>query len=79
MIELYNEKVFDLMMPSNKRTSSGLKIRENSTVGVYVEGLSKWPVLSYKDIEKKIDDGNKNKTIAATAMNADSSRAHTIV
>ena len=79
MIEIYNEKVHDLMAPAKKRTTSGLKIRENKTLGVYVEGLSKWPVMSYPDIESKISEGNKNKTIAATAMNADSSRAHTIV
>lgn len=44
-----------------------------------VENLSSSPVNSYKEIEAKIEEGTKNRTIAATNMNATSSRAHTIV
>lgn len=29
MIEIYNEKVYDLLTPVEKRTFSGLKLREN--------------------------------------------------
>jgi hypothetical protein len=36
-------------------------------------------VLNYETIEKLIEQGNKNKSIAATSMNSVSSRAHTIV
>jgi len=34
--------------------------------GIYVEGLSKHPVSSYIAIEAKMDEGNKNRTIAST-------------
>lgn len=34
---------------------------------------------NYKDIEDRIAEGTKNRTIASTNMNATSSRAHTIV
>jgi hypothetical protein len=44
-----------------------------------VEGLSSAPVSNYKEIEQKIAEGTKTRTIAATNMNATSSRAHTIV
>ena len=37
------------------------------------------PVSSYADIEGKIAEGTRNRTVAATNMNATSSRAHTIV
>jgi hypothetical protein len=58
---------------------AGLKVRENKTLGVYVEDLSKWPVQSYEEIEAKIDQGNRNRTIAETALNSTSSRAHTMI
>lgn len=34
--------------------------------GVYVEGLTKHAVDNYIAIEQKMDDGNKNRTIAST-------------
>jgi hypothetical protein len=36
-------------------------------------------VESYDAIERKMDEGNRNRTIASTQMNASSSRAHTII
>lgn len=54
-------------------------MRENKTMGVYVQDLSKWPVVSFKGIAKKIEEGNRNRTIASTRMNTHSSRAHTII
>jgi kinesin family protein 13 len=41
MLEIYNEKIQDLLIPVDKRTLSGLKIWENKMLGIYVEGLSK--------------------------------------
>jgi hypothetical protein len=63
----------------DKRPHEGLKVRQSKTLGVYVENLSKHPVDSYKGIEQKMSQGNHNRTIASTSMNACSSRAHTII
>lgn len=81
MIEIYNEKIHDLLAPFEQRqqVKEGLKIRENPQTGVYVEKQTKAPVRSYADIEKWIEFGNRHKTIAATLMNATSSRAHTVI
>ena len=79
MLEIYNEKVQDLFMPPNKRPPTGLKVRESKTLGIFVEGLTKYPVQSYKEISDKMDEGYENRTIGSTQMNATSSRAHTIV
>lgn len=79
MLEIYNEKVQDLLSPPNKRPATGLKIRESKTIGVFVEGLTKHPVTSYEEISKKMEEGYENRTIGSTLMNATSSRAHTIV
>ncbi|KAL4504232.1 hypothetical protein ABPG72_021070 [Tetrahymena utriculariae] len=79
MLEIYNEKVQDLLIPCNKRPQGGLRIRENKTIGFYVEHLTKYPVKSYEAIEQRMEEGSKNRTIASTQMNASSSRAHTII
>lgn len=81
MIEIYNERIQDLLAPFEQRQQQkeGLKIRENPQTGVYVDKQTKAPVRSYADIEKWIEFGNKHKTIAATLMNATSSRAHTVI
>ena len=78
-MEIYNEKVQDLLIPINSRPSGGLKIREHKKLGFFVENLVKHPVSSYEQIEYKMDEGSKNRSIASTIMNATSSRAHTII
>jgi kinesin family protein 13 len=79
MLEIYNEKIQDLLIDLQLRPTSGLKIRENKLVGTYVENLTKYPVQSYDEILKKMNEGNENRTIGSTLMNATSSRAHTII
>lgn len=48
-------------------------------VTIPVDQLSSVAVKNYKDIEDRMAEGTKNRTIASTNMNATSSRAHTIV
>ncbi|PIC40350.1 hypothetical protein B9Z55_011723 [Caenorhabditis nigoni] len=78
MMEIYCEKVRDLLT-STPPPKGGLKVREHPKNGFYVENLTTVPVNSFKEIEAKIEEGTKQRTIAATQMNATSSRAHTIV
>ncbi len=74
MLEIYMEKVKDLLNP----TAGELKVRNNPTRGFYVENLKRNAVSSFATIEKLMDAGTKARTVASTAMNATSSRAHTI-
>ena len=57
-IEIYNEKVRDLLNPKNK---GNLKVREHPSLGPYVEDLSKAVVHSFNDVNQLMDDGNKVK------------------
>lgn len=57
-IEIYNEKVRDLLNPKNK---GNLKVREHPSLGPYVEDLSRLVVTSFEDIEHLMDEGNKVK------------------
>lgn len=78
MLEIYNEQVRDLLIKTNPK--GGLPVRQNPKEGIFfVQGLTKTAVGSYKEIEKRIEDGTNNRTVAATQMNATSSRAHTVV
>ncbi len=79
MVEIYNEKVQDLLIDPSQRPMGGLKVREHKTLGVYVQDLSKHPVDSYEAIDEKMEEGQKNRTIGSTLMNATSSRAHTLI
>nr|XP_020669064.1 kinesin-like protein KIF13B [Pogona vitticeps] len=51
-MEIYNEKVRDLLDPKGSRQS--LKVREHSVYGPYVDGLSKLAVASYKTSGEKV-------------------------
>ncbi|XP_066140161.1 kinesin-like protein unc-104 isoform X2 [Euwallacea fornicatus] len=74
-MEIYCERVRDLLNPKNK---GNLKVREHPLLGPYVEDLSKLAVTSYEDIHELIDEGNKARTVAATNMNETSSRSHAV-
>lgn len=54
-------------------------MREHKTLGVYVQDLSKHPVDCYEAIDDKMEEGQRNRTIGSTQMNATSSRAHTVI
>lgn len=56
-IEIYNERVRDLLNPRTKH----LKVREHPSLGPYVEDLSRLVVKSFDDIEHLMDEGNKVK------------------
>ncbi|XP_034947689.1 kinesin-like protein unc-104 isoform X4 [Chelonus insularis] len=74
-MEIYCERVRDLLNPKNK---GNLRVREHPLLGPYVEDLSKLAVMSYEDIHNLIDEGNKARTVAATNMNETSSRSHAV-
>ncbi|KAL0566226.1 hypothetical protein V5O48_015791 [Marasmius crinis-equi] len=74
-IEIYNEKVRDLLNPKN---TGNLRVREHPSLGPYVEDLSKLVVSSYDEMMTLMDEGNKARTVAATNMNETSSRSHAV-
>eukprot|EP01133_Synstelium_polycarpum_P017204 gene17204-20503_t len=76
-MEIYNERVKDLLNPKNNKLG-GLKVRNNPSTGPYVEDLSKLAVKSFAEIEMLMDEGSKARTVASTNMNATSSRSHAV-
>ncbi|VDM51755.1 unnamed protein product [Angiostrongylus costaricensis] len=76
-MEIYNERVRDLLDPK-KSNKHHLKVREHKILGPLVDGLSVLAVNSFEQIASLIEEGNKSRTVAATNMNAESSRSHAV-
>ncbi|KAK0649259.1 P-loop containing nucleoside triphosphate hydrolase protein [Cercophora newfieldiana] len=76
--EIYNDKVFDLLEPPEKRTPSGLPLREKDGKTIVV-GLSERSCEDLKDFEKLYIEANNNRVTASTKLNAHSSRSHAIL
>ena len=76
MMEIYNEKIRDLLNPDPK-TNNDLKVR-TTPKGTFVEGCKAKAVSSFDAINREMENGTASRTVAATQMNATSSRAHTV-
>lgn len=76
-LELYNEELCDLLS-----TDDNIKIRIYDDVAkkgsVIVQGLEEIPVRCKNDVYKLLAKGQERRKTAATLMNAQSSRSHTI-
>ncbi|RVX75206.1 hypothetical protein B0A52_00558 [Exophiala mesophila] len=77
--EIYNDRVFDLFEAPEKRTPTGLPIREAEGGKTVVVGLTELPCSSLKDFEGLYDKANNNRSTGATKLNAHSSRSHAIL
>ncbi|KAJ2802233.1 hypothetical protein H4R20_003359, partial [Coemansia guatemalensis] len=86
-LEIYNERVRDLLNPisaSNSAngnggsSSAGLRMREHPSLGPYVEDLTKAAVSTHSEMLAHMVQGNRARTVAATQMNASSSRSHAV-
>ncbi|KAK4031869.1 P-loop containing nucleoside triphosphate hydrolase protein [Parachaetomium inaequale] len=76
--EIYNDKVYDLLEPPEKRTPAGLPLREKDGKTMVV-GLSERCCEDLKDFEKLYIEANNNRVTASTKLNAHSSRSHAIL
>ncbi|PTB77244.1 kinesin-like protein [Trichoderma longibrachiatum ATCC 18648] len=77
--EIYNDKVYDLMEPPEKRTPTGLPLRAEANGKTVVVGLTELACEDLKDFEKLYIEANNNRVTAATKLNAHSSRSHAIL
>lgn len=73
-MELYNEKIYDLL--SDNRQPLTLKEENGRFI---IKELQERPVLSEEEGIRLLQQGAKNRQVASTNLNQDSSRSHTIV
>jgi kinesin family protein 22 len=74
-LEIYNEKVYDLLRPKTK----DLPIREDTNKNILIPDLAHLPVRTYEDFANTYAEGCKNRTVAPTSLNAHSSRSHAVL
>ena len=73
-MEIYMEKIRDLLQPQN----DNLPIHEEKSRGVYVKGLLEIYVSSVQEVYEVMRRGGTARAVAATNMNQESSRSHSI-
>ncbi|XP_058101445.1 kinesin-like protein KIN-12E [Magnolia sinica] len=73
-LEIYNEQITDLLEPA----STNLQLREDMKKGVHVENLKEYKVTTVRDVLKLLLQGAATRKIAATHMNSESSRSHSV-
>ncbi|XP_042242970.1 kinesin-like protein Klp98A isoform X2 [Homarus americanus] len=77
-LEIYNERVKDLLRQGAHNNTHSLRVREHPKLGPYVQDLSCHLVHQYHDIQELMRRGNSHRTTASTHMNDTSSRSHAI-
>ena len=74
VVEIYNEKIRDLL-----GTGGPLRVRESPNFGPYVDGATIVDLGSKGDLQKMLKRAHRQRTVASTALNDTSSRAHTVI
>ena len=75
MLEIYNEKLRDLLNPSNSK----LNIVKNKKTGINVQGLSQTDCKDEGQVMGVLDKAVEARSVACTNMNASSSRSHMVI
>ena len=73
-LEIYNEKIFDLL----DANCTGLQLREDMKKGVMVRNLQELPVENPDEACEVLKVGGRNRRVATTSMNRESSRSHAV-
>lgn len=81
MLELYQQTLVDLIAKARGHhgDNTHLDVRYHKGGAVMVENMLEQEVSSARELEHLLDEGNKQRTVKATAMNADSSRSHLVL
>ncbi|XP_037926069.1 osmotic avoidance abnormal protein 3 isoform X2 [Hermetia illucens] len=75
-LEIYNENLRDLLNPDD--SSTNIQLKEIPGEGIIVQNLSTHTVHNSQECDALLRQGNKNRVVGATLMNAGSSRSHSI-
>jgi len=74
-LEIYNEEIRDLL---SKTPKAKLELKDHPDGGVMVKDLSNLVVKDANGLRQVMDTGIKNRSVASTLMNSESSRSHSI-
>ncbi|XP_077178851.1 stAR-related lipid transfer protein 9 isoform X2 [Paroedura picta] len=77
-LEIYNERVRDLLRQPTHKKPCTLRVREHPETGPYVQGLSQHVVTDYRQVVTLLEEGIANRITAVTHVHDASSRSHAI-
>ncbi|XP_029982537.1 stAR-related lipid transfer protein 9 isoform X2 [Sphaeramia orbicularis] len=77
-LEIYNERVRDLLRRGEQKKRASLRVREHPEKGPYVQDLSQHVVSDCKQAMDLLEEGIANRITAATHNHDASSRSHAI-
>ena len=78
-LQVYREQIGDLLSDgSGGKRADNLSVREHPSRGIYVDGLTEKEVKSWPAVLEVLEEGDENRAVAATNMNAVSSRSHSV-
>ncbi|XP_063612738.1 uncharacterized protein LOC134786171 [Penaeus indicus] len=79
MLELYNDKLIDLLKPAVGTDTDRLEIKRDKKGAVHVQGAAVRSVSSASELNRAFNEGLANRHTAATKMNVESSRSHLLI
>ncbi|XP_075704493.1 kinesin-like protein KIF22 [Rhinoderma darwinii] len=74
-VEIYQEKVMDLLEPKNK----DLPIREDKDHNILIPGVTQKIIRTFSDFDEHLIPASQNRTVASTKLNDRSSRSHAVL
>ncbi|XP_066433011.1 kinesin-like protein KIF22 isoform X1 [Eleutherodactylus coqui] len=74
-VEIYQEKVMDLLEPKNK----DLPIREDKDHNILIPGVTQKTINTFSDFDEHFIPASQNRTVACTKLNDRSSRSHAVL
>ncbi|KAM9305984.1 kinesin-like protein KIF22 [Gastrophryne carolinensis] len=74
-VEIYQEKVMDLLEPKNK----DLPIREDKDHNILIPGVTQKAINSFSDFDEHFVPASQNRTVGSTKLNERSSRSHAVL
>ncbi|KAJ1923119.1 hypothetical protein IWQ60_006090 [Tieghemiomyces parasiticus] len=77
--EIYKESVFDLLVPRDHHSSSGLPIREDAHHNIFIPNLTEQSIASYSEFQRAFQAACRNRSTASTKLNVASSRSHAVL
>ncbi|KAF2157072.1 kinesin-domain-containing protein [Myriangium duriaei CBS 260.36] len=78
-LEIYNERIYDLLNSAQGAAQEDIKLREDSKRGVYATPLKEEIVQSPTQLLRVIARGDMARRTGSTQFNARSSRSHAVV
>ncbi|KAH9086212.1 hypothetical protein LEN26_020369 [Aphanomyces euteiches] len=76
-IEIYNDKIFDLI--GDRRRQRALALREGPDGFVAIQGITFHQITTFADASAFVKRGQQNRSVRETDMNPQSSRSHVVL